>query len=87
MMASLEFSRMDASGMEIHCTFCGKRDGEPGGWRMVIELDKPGTDIRNTLFILDRWDESKALDPHAVSFCSSECEGRYLAVRHRQLVA
>jgi hypothetical protein len=54
---------------------------------MVIELDKPGTDIRNTLFILDRWDESKARDPHAVSFCSGECEGRYLDVRHQQLVA
>lgn len=73
--------------MEFLCNVCGKREGEPRGWRMVIELNKPGTEIRNTLFILDRWDETKATDPHAACFCSGECEERYLAFRHKQLVA
>jgi len=73
--------------MEFLCTFCGKQEGEPRGWRMVIELDKPGTQIRNTLFILDRWDETKARDPNAACLCSGECADRYLAVRHQQLVA
>lgn len=73
--------------MDFLCNTCGKREGEPRGWRLVIELDKPGTEIRNTIFIVDQWDATKALDPHAACFCSSECEQRYLAIRHRQLVA
>ena len=73
--------------MELLCHYCGKREGEPRGWRMIIELDKPGTEIRNTLFILGRWDETKAHNLHAVSFCSGECADGYLAIRHKQLVA
>jgi hypothetical protein len=77
----------EAPIMEFFCKLCGKREGEPQGWRLVIELDKPGTNIRNTLFILDQWDEKRANDPHAVCFCSTRCEDEYLAVRHQQLVA
>ena len=73
--------------MDFLCSVCGKREGEPQGWRLVIELDKPGAEIRNTIFILDQWDEKRASDPHASSFCSLECEEKYLAVRHQQLVA
>ena len=73
--------------MEFLCRVCGKQKGEPQGWRLVIELGKPGTEIRNTLFIVDRWDETKALNPLAACFCSNECEEKYLAVRHKQLVA
>jgi len=73
--------------MEFSCKVCGKREGEPRGWRLVIELDKPGTDIRNTIFILDEWEETRANDPHAACFCSAECEDKYLAARHHQLVA
>ena len=50
-------------------------------------MGKPGTEIRNTIFIIDQWDEKKALDPNAACFCSAACEERYLAVRHRELVA
>ena len=73
--------------MEFLCRECGKREGEPQGWHLVIELDKPGTHIRNTIFILDQWDEKQALEANAVCLCSTECKDRYLAVRHRQLVA
>ena len=77
----------EAPVMDFLCRICGKREGEPQGWRLVIELDKPGTEIRNTIFIIDVWDNAKAQDPHATCFCSSECEAKYLAIRHRQLVA
>lgn len=73
--------------MVFLCSGCGKHEGEPQGWRLVIEMGKPGTDIRNTIFILDQWDERHALDPNAACFCSIECEKNYLAVRHQQLVA
>ena len=73
--------------MDYHCSTCGKRENEPQGWRMVIELDQPGTGIRNTFIIVDRWDNSKALDPRAACFCSNECEEKYLAIRHQQLIA
>jgi hypothetical protein len=73
--------------MDFLCNVCGKREGGPQGWRLVIELSKPGTAIRNTIFILDQWDEKKALEPTAVCFCSSACEEKYLATRHHELVA
>ena len=87
MSASTQHFRKEAPAMDFRCNVCGKREGEPQGWRLVIELDKPGTDIRNTIFILDQWDKTRALGPHAASFCSLECEEKYLAVRHQQLVA
>ena len=77
----------EATIMDFLCSVCGKREGGPQGWRLVIEMGKPGTEIRNTIFIIDQWDEKKALDPNAACFCSAACEERYLAVRHRELVA
>lgn len=87
MNASTQSFREEAHGMEFLCSVCGKRQGEPQGWRLVIEMEKPGSAIRNTLFILDQWDEQRALDPHSASFCSADCEQKYLAARHHQLVA
>jgi hypothetical protein len=87
MGAMLEIIGREAPTMEYLCRICGKREGEPQGWRLVIELNKPGTEIKNTLFIIDQWDENRAKDPHATCFCSTECESKYLAVRHQQLVA
>lgn len=79
--------RKGAPIMDFLCSVCGKRQGEPQGWRLVIELGKPGSEIRNTLFILGHWDEKKALESNTARLCSSECEEKYLAVRHQQLVA
>jgi hypothetical protein len=73
--------------MDFLCSACGKREDGPQGWRLVIELGKPGTAIRNTIFILDYWDEKKAMEPNAACFCSPACEERYLANRHHELVA
>lgn len=87
MSASIQSFRKEAPAMEFLCSVCGKREGEPQGWRLVIEMKKPGTEIRNTMFILDQWDEHRALDPHAACFCSTDCERKYLADRHNQLVA
>jgi hypothetical protein len=87
MDASFGILRKEAPVMDFLCRICGKREGEPQGWRLVIELDKPGTEIRNTIFIVDQWDDAKAQNPQAACFCSSECEDKYLAIRHRQLVA
>jgi hypothetical protein len=87
MTATLQIVGKEAPTMEYLCRICGKREGEPQGWRLVIELDKPGTQIKNTIFIIDQWDDRRAQDPHATCFCSNECESEYLAVRHRQLVA
>jgi hypothetical protein len=87
MGASIQVIGKEAPTMEYLCRVCGKREGEPQGWRLVIEMAKPGTDIRNTLFILDRWDEKRASDANAACFCSTDCKDRYLADRHKQLVA
>lgn len=87
MKASIQVMGKEAPTMEFLCKVCGRREGEPQGWRLVIEMAKPGTDIRNTIFILDQWDERRASDSNAACFCSTECEARYLADRHQQLVA
>jgi hypothetical protein len=87
MKTSIERIGKGASMAEFFCKLCGKSEGEPREWRLVIELEKPGTDIRNTIFVLDQWDEKRASDPHAASFCSTDCESKYLAARHQQLVA
>ena len=87
MNSLLEAVGEEAPSMDFCCSVCGKREGEPQGWRLVLELDKPGTGIRNTLFILDQWDRQKASEPNASCFCSAACEESYLAARHRQLVA
>jgi len=87
MSASIQVIGKEAPTMEFLCRVCGKREGEPQGWHLVIEMAKPGTEIRNTLFILDYWDEKRAIDSNAACFCSTECKNSYLAARHRQLVA
>jgi hypothetical protein len=87
MSATIEKIGKGASMAEFFCKICGKKEGEPQGWRLVIELEKPGTTIRNTIFVLDQWDEKRASDPHAACFCSPDCESKYLAARHQQLVA
>jgi len=87
MNASIQDIGKGAPTMEFLCRVCGRREGEPQGWQLVIELAKPGTNIRNTIFILDQWDEKRAIDANAACFCSTECQERYLADRHQQLVA
>jgi hypothetical protein len=87
MSASIQVIGREALAMEFLCRICGRREGEPQGWRLVIEMAKPGTEIKNTIFILDQWDEKQAGDSGAACFCSMECQDRYLAVRHQQLVA
>jgi hypothetical protein len=87
MKASIQVIGKEAPIMEFLCRVCGRREGEPQGWHIVIELAKPGTDIRNTIFILDHWDEKRAGSSNAACFCSTACKDKYLADRHRQLVA
>ena len=87
MSASTQIFREEAPIMEFLCKVCGRREGEPQGWRLVIEMAKPGTSISNTIFILDQWDEKRASSANAACFCSTECKDRYLAERHHQLVA
>jgi hypothetical protein len=87
MNSALNIVGKEVPVMDFLCSTCGKREDGPQGWRLVIELGKPGTAIRNTIFILDYWDEKKAMGPNAACFCSSDCEERYLAGRHHDLVA
>ena len=87
MSAAIQVMEKEAPVMEYLCRICGKREGEPRGWHLVIELAKPGTDIRNTIFILDQWDEERASGSNSACFCSDQCKDRYLAIRHQQLVA
>ena len=87
MNASIQVIGRAAPTMEYLCRVCGKREGEPRGWHLVIELAKPGTDIRNTIFILDQWDEKRASESNAACFCSTECKERYLVDWHHKLVA
>lgn len=83
----VEFVEREVPDMNFLCSGCGKCESNASGWRLVIELGKPGTEIRNTFFLVDEWDERKAADPNAHCFCSATCEESYLAARHRQLVA
>jgi hypothetical protein len=87
MKASMQVIGKGAPTMEFLCRVCGRREGEPQGWHLVIEMAKPGTNIRNTIFILNQWDEKRASDTGAACFCSTGCKDRYLADRHHQLVA
>jgi len=87
MYSSIQLIGKEAPTMEFLCMVCGRREGEPHGWHLVIEMGKPGTSIRNTIFILDEWDERRASGSNAACFCSTECREKYLSVRHQQLVA
>jgi hypothetical protein len=87
MIAPIQVIGREAPTMEFLCRVCGRREGEPQGWHLVIELAKPGTDIRNTIFILDQWDAKRATSANAACFCSMRCKDKYLAIRHQQLVA
>jgi len=87
MSPSIRVIGKEAPTMKFLCRVCGRHEDEPQGWHLVIELSKPGTDIRNTIFILDGWDVKQAHDPNSVCFCSARCKDRYLADRHQQLVA
>lgn len=64
--------------MEFICKGCGKRKGATDQWLLVLELQKPGTEIRNTV-ILAEWDDKRALDPRATHFCSFACQKAYVA--------
>ena len=87
MSASIETFGKEAPIMEFLCKVCGRREGEPHDWHLVIEMGKPGTSISNTIFIFDQWDERRASGANATCFCSAECREKYLSVRHQQLVA
>jgi hypothetical protein len=87
MSASAQFFGKEAPIMEFLCKVCGRREGEPHGWHLVVEMGKPGTSISNTIFILDQWDERRASSSSSACFCSTECRDKYLSVRHQQLVA
>ena len=71
--------------MEFLCKFCGKQEGEPQGWLIAFELTTPGTEVRNTIFVADRWDRAKALQENALHFCSQQCQEKYLAMWREQL--
>lgn len=87
MSAEVNCILREAPPMEYWCKVCGKCDGEPQGWRFVIEMSKPGTDIRNTLFIVEKWDDRHMASENTACLCSPTCEEKYLSIRHRQLVA
>jgi len=87
MSPTVQFGEKQVPAMNFLCNVCGKQEADTRGWCLVIELGKPGTEIRNTFFLLDQWDARIACDPNALCFCSSGCEEKYLAVRHQQLVA
>lgn len=71
--------------MEFLCKSCGKREGEPQGWLLAVELIKPGSDLRNTIIYLDEWDARIATGDNALHFCSRECREYYLAQWHEEL--
>ncbi len=72
--------------MEFVCNFCGKREGEPQDWLLIFEFTKPGTDLRNTIFFVTKWDTQIALEANAVHFCSRPCQEQYLARWHEELM-
>ena len=64
--------------MEFLCKGCGKRKGAADEWLIVLEFEKPETDIKNTIVLAD-WDDKRALDPRAAHFCSITCQKAYVA--------
>ncbi|HKN36056.1 MAG TPA: hypothetical protein VJX16_22680 [Terriglobales bacterium] len=73
--------------MEFLCKFCGKREDEPQGWLVAFELTTPGRDVRNTIFLADRWDGSTALQEGALHLCSQRCQEEYLITWREQSAA
>ena len=49
--------------MEFLCRVCGRQEGEPQGWHLVIELAKPGTDIRNTILFSTSGTRNRRVNP------------------------
>ncbi len=73
--------------MDFVCKGCGKRKGPGDEWLLVLEFEKPGTNIRN-MVILAEWDDKQALNPRAVHFCSVACQQAFVAKHYaRELVA
>jgi hypothetical protein len=69
--------------MEYLCKHCGKRKSEAQGWLLAFELAKPFVESpmfpRNTIVLLEKWDEQRARESKAVHFCSKECQDEYVA--------
>jgi hypothetical protein len=73
--------------MEFLCKFCGRREGEPRDWLIAFELTKPGSDVKNTIFLTDAWDQGKALQENALHFCSQQCQDKFLMKWREHLAA
>ena len=72
--------------MEFLCKGCVKRKSATDEWLLVLEFEKPSTEIRN-MVILAEWNDKRALDPRAVHFCSITCQKAYIAKHYaRELV-
>lgn len=69
--------------MEYLCKQCGRRKGETQGWLLAFELTKPFVESpmfsRNTIVLLEEWDEQRAMESKAVHFCSKGCQDKYVA--------
>lgn len=73
--------------MDFVCKGCGKRKGPGDEWLLVVEFEKPGTNIRN-MVILAEWDDKQALNARAAHFCSFTCQKAYVAKHYaKELVS
>lgn len=66
--------------MEFICKFCGKHKAETDQWLVGVEGTKQGRRVmKYNIFLLNRWDDQRALEANAVHFCSSTCQEKYLS--------
>ena len=65
--------------MEFKCKHCGKAKRGAPGWLLGYELYQPGTGTKNTIILLEEWNERGALEANAVHFCSQRCHDRYVS--------
>jgi len=85
--AQADEERKEEGHMEFFCKGCGQRKGATDQWLLVLEFEKPGTEVKN-MVILAEWDDKHALDPRATHFCSFACQKAYVAQHYsRELVA
>jgi hypothetical protein len=74
--------------LQYVCDWCGKVKKSSDVWRLGIAAEQIGVvSARREVNILSSWNDTTAVHPLAVHFCSETCKDKYMAELFRDRAA
>jgi hypothetical protein len=74
--------------LQYVCDWCGKVKKASDVWRLGIAAEQIGVvSARREVNILSSWNDTTAVHPLAVHFCSETCKDKYMAELFRDRAA